>query len=131
MSPPALPVHIAEPEDGIVCEAVRPAGCQAQSFQDWVQSLDADKLQDITKNYFAFKAAEELWRQEHPVLKRGVGDIPRTRRHVASKLNYRLATGTAYHRWRSDEGKESAAPLKDVQPLAVPKAFRFSHHPLL
>jgi hypothetical protein len=113
MLPPALPAPVTELEDGMVGEVVRPAGCQAETFQNWLQSLDADKLQAITKNYFSFKAAEEIWRQEHPVLKPKVSRGTPKLRHVASKLNYRLATGIAYQRWRSDAGKESASPLKD------------------
>jgi hypothetical protein len=119
MSPPALPPPVPELEDGMVGEAVRPAGCQAETFPDWLQSLDVDTLQAITKNYFSFKAAEEIWRQKHPVLKPKVtGGTPR-HKHVASKLNFQKATGTAYQRWRSYAGKESTSPLKDCQPVAV------------
>jgi hypothetical protein len=83
-----------------------------QSFGEWVQDMSPDDLNHATQSYFSYRAVEEQWRQQHPVLKNTKLVVPAAR-HSASKVNFKLATGVAFLRWLASDGKDSKSPLKD------------------
>jgi hypothetical protein len=87
-------------------------GSSAEKFVEWLQAMPPDELLVATNDYYSFRAAEERWQQQHPILKDMRAMVPRLRR-IATKVNYKLATGLAFQRWLAVVGQDSKSPLKD------------------
>jgi hypothetical protein len=87
---------------------------EPRTFADWVASLDTDKQLAITKDYYAFKKAEDEWRADHPLVRRAPRGLPQ-RVKAASQLDYRLAVGRTFLRWRANEGRKSKSCYKDTR----------------
>jgi hypothetical protein len=87
-------------------------GSSAEKFVEWLQAMPPDELLVATNDYYSFRAAEERWQQQHPILKDMRAMVPRLRR-MATKVNYKLATGLAFQRWLAVVGQDSKSPLKD------------------
>ena len=83
-----------------------------QAFRAWLTSLSASDLDVTSRSYAAFKDAEAVWQKEHKDHAVSAAECPPRRRHVASKVGFRLATGLAYLKWRREVGATSASPLK-------------------
>ena len=83
-----------------------------QAFRAWLTSLSTSDMEVTSRSYAAFRDAEALWQKEHKDHAVSAAECPPRRRHVASKVGFRLATGLAYLKWRREVGATSASPLK-------------------
>jgi len=78
----------------------------------WLAGLTTEELQDITKDYTSFKAAEDKWLAEQPREHR-LRETGPVKRRAATKVNLKLAIGVEFLRWKAGPGKESNGALKD------------------
>jgi hypothetical protein len=82
------------------------------TFVQWLKGLPHDLLNDVTKDYYSFKEAEDRWRAVALRGRPAAKPLPR-RKHASTRVTFKLATGLAYLAWKKDEGANCKAPLKD------------------
>jgi hypothetical protein len=102
------PAHDAPDTDVVVATTV--AGPRA--FADWISDQSVDQLRMMTSSVTMFVGAEARWRAEHPAHS-SANTGPRRRQNVASEVNFKHATGTAFMEWRKGVGHDTRAPHKD------------------
>jgi hypothetical protein len=109
---PPPPDDDDDPEALALRAAAAPSTATPPTFLDYLRGVSAEKLALVTRDYWAFKQAEEEWLAEHPRRKRTAVQKPRKRREQFL-LEFRCATGLAYLKWRRTDGSTSKAPLRD------------------
>jgi hypothetical protein len=90
----------------------------ARPFREWLHTLSAKELNEITKSAAAFQDAESRWRKESGCES---GPAEPRRRRIDIKVHQKYATVLAYNKWRAGPGKASTANLKDAARRPRPK----------
>lgn len=108
--PPLPPPKLPPPGDTSAPALVDGTSPPPAGFQEYLRTLDAERLAAITSDYFSFRAAQDDWNAKHPKCK--LKAPLRKGQQRATPVSYRLAVGMRFLQWLEMCGATTRSPLK-------------------